>query len=187
LLVGLAVDVVDGVVLQLVRRKERNLWIFYQKKLFLKFFFWSATPCASPPPRPSIFSNYSFRVHYHDNRDDRQILAHAMASDFLVTWQCLSKRTIGSKKLLIKYPFSALSQTQAFLDPSSNVTLVTLPSRCLFPAPATVAHLLSGPGERDADGGRLVNFRPVVDAAAGQDDGNVVAHFFLLFVMPCET
>jgi hypothetical protein len=25
----------------------------------------SATPCASPPPRPSIFSDYSFRVHHH--------------------------------------------------------------------------------------------------------------------------
>jgi hypothetical protein len=31
--------------------------------------FWgSATPCESPPHRPSIFSNYSFWVHYPVNR-----------------------------------------------------------------------------------------------------------------------
>jgi hypothetical protein len=29
------------------------------------------------------------------NRDDRHLLAHAMASDFSVAWQCLSKRIIG--------------------------------------------------------------------------------------------
>jgi hypothetical protein len=52
-------------------------------------FFWSATPCAFPPPWPSIFSDYSFRVHHLVNRDDRHLLAHAMASDFSVT-----KRTI---------------------------------------------------------------------------------------------
>jgi hypothetical protein len=55
----------------------------------------SATPCAFPPPWPSIFSNYSFWVHHLVNLDDRQILAHAMASDFSVARQCLSKRTIG--------------------------------------------------------------------------------------------
>jgi hypothetical protein len=59
------------------------------------FFFWSATPCASPPPRPSIFSHYSFWVHHLVNWDDRHLLAHAMASDFSAAWQCVSKRTIG--------------------------------------------------------------------------------------------
>jgi hypothetical protein len=44
---------------------------------------------------PPLFYNYSFRVHHLVNRDDRHLLAHAMASDFSVTWQCLSKRTIG--------------------------------------------------------------------------------------------
>jgi hypothetical protein len=39
------------------------------------------------------FSNYSFWVHRLVNWDDRQLLAHAMASDFSVIWQCLSKRT----------------------------------------------------------------------------------------------
>jgi hypothetical protein len=43
---------------------------------------------------PSCFPNYSFWVHRLVNRDDRHLLAHAMASDFSVAWQCLSKRTI---------------------------------------------------------------------------------------------
>jgi hypothetical protein len=34
--------------------------------------FWSANPCASPPPWPSIFSNYSFWVRHLVNRDDKQ-------------------------------------------------------------------------------------------------------------------
>jgi hypothetical protein len=60
----------------------------------MDFFSLSATPFAFPPPRPSIFFNYSFWVHHPVNRDDRHLLAHAMASDFSVTWQCLSKRAI---------------------------------------------------------------------------------------------
>jgi hypothetical protein len=62
------------------------------------FFFWgggSATPCASPPPWPSIFSDYSFWVHHRVNQYDRQLLAHALPSDFLVARQYLSNRTIG--------------------------------------------------------------------------------------------
>jgi hypothetical protein len=53
------------------------------------FFFGggAATPCASPPPWPSIFSDYSFLVHHPANRNDRHILAHAMTSDFTVAWQ----------------------------------------------------------------------------------------------------
>jgi hypothetical protein len=48
------------------------------------YFLWgggSVTPCASPPLRPSIFSD-SCLVHHLVNRDDRHVLAHAMASDF---------------------------------------------------------------------------------------------------------
>jgi hypothetical protein len=41
----------------------------------------------------SIFSNYSYWAHHPVNWDDH-LLAHAMASDFSVAWQCLSKRTI---------------------------------------------------------------------------------------------
>jgi hypothetical protein len=47
----------------------------------------AAPPCASPPPRPSIFSDDSLLVHHPVNRDDLNLLAHAMASDFTVTWQ----------------------------------------------------------------------------------------------------
>jgi hypothetical protein len=41
-------------------------------------FFGSATPCASPPPRPSIFFQLFFSVHHLVNRDDRLLFAHAM-------------------------------------------------------------------------------------------------------------
>jgi hypothetical protein len=45
-------------------------------------FFWSATPCAPPPPpRPS---NYFWGVHHPVNRDDRHLLAHAMPSDLAI-------------------------------------------------------------------------------------------------------
>jgi hypothetical protein len=43
----------------------------------------------SPP-----FFRLFFLVHHLVNRNDWHLLAHAMASDFLVAWQCLSKRTI---------------------------------------------------------------------------------------------
>jgi hypothetical protein len=33
------------------------------------------------------FSNYYILVHHSVNGDDRQLLAHAMASDFTVAWQ----------------------------------------------------------------------------------------------------
>jgi hypothetical protein len=58
------------------------------------FLFGSATPSASPPLWPSIFSDYSFWVHRLVNWDGRHLLAHAMASDFSVAWQCLWMRTI---------------------------------------------------------------------------------------------
>jgi hypothetical protein len=35
----------------------------------------------------ALFSDYSFWVHHLVNRDDRHLLAHAMASDFSVAWQ----------------------------------------------------------------------------------------------------
>jgi hypothetical protein len=50
-------------------------------------FFCSATPCASSPPRPSIFSEFSFLAHQPVNWDDRHLLAHAMASHLTVAWQ----------------------------------------------------------------------------------------------------
>jgi hypothetical protein len=39
-------------------------------QLWSKVAFGSATPCASPPPQPSIFADYSFLVHHPVNRDD---------------------------------------------------------------------------------------------------------------------
>jgi hypothetical protein len=60
--------------------------------------FGSATPCAFPPPWPSIFSHYSFFVHHPVNRDDRHLLALAMASGFSVTRQ-FSQR----EKLVFRY------------------------------------------------------------------------------------
>jgi hypothetical protein len=58
-----------------------------QKLLFVCV---SATPYASPPPRPSIFSDYSFWAHHLANPDDRHLFAHAMASDFSVAWYVVS-------------------------------------------------------------------------------------------------
>jgi hypothetical protein len=60
---------------------------------FEHFFFWSATPCASPPAWPSIFSDYSFWVHHLFNQYDWHLLAHAISTDFSTARQCLSKRT----------------------------------------------------------------------------------------------
>jgi hypothetical protein len=34
-----------------------------------------------------FISDYSFLVHHPVDRDDQQLLAHAMAFDFTVTWQ----------------------------------------------------------------------------------------------------
>jgi hypothetical protein len=72
--------------------------------------FWSVPPWASPP-WPSIFSDYSFWVHHCINWDDHHLLAHAKASDFSVTLQCLSKRTIGfliTDHTLCPYPTRSL-------------------------------------------------------------------------------
>jgi hypothetical protein len=63
------------------------LTVFVVTVFFTSEVFWgSATPCASPPPWPSIFSDYSLWVHPPATRDDRHLLAHAMASDFSVAW-----------------------------------------------------------------------------------------------------
>jgi hypothetical protein len=56
--------------------------------------FGSATPCASPIPWPSIFSDYSFCVHHTFNWDDRHLLAHTMASNFSVAWQFSQRKQL---------------------------------------------------------------------------------------------
>jgi hypothetical protein len=60
--------------------------------------FLSATPCASPPPWPSIFSDNSFCVHPPVNWDDRHLLAQAMASDFSVVGCIKSRKPFGFLK-----------------------------------------------------------------------------------------
>jgi hypothetical protein len=72
------------------------------------FFGGSATPCASPPRWPSIFSDHSFWIHHPVHQDDRHLLAHAVASDFSATWQFLSKRTIGNNPPILNVPSSLL-------------------------------------------------------------------------------
>jgi hypothetical protein len=56
----------------------------------------SATPCASPPPRPTIFSDYSFLAHHLANRDDQHFLAHAMASVEPILLKIVSYNTTNS-------------------------------------------------------------------------------------------
>jgi hypothetical protein len=43
------------------------------------------TPFAFSPPWPTIFSDYYLLVHHPVKRDDWQLLAHAMASDWSYT------------------------------------------------------------------------------------------------------
>jgi hypothetical protein len=74
------------------------------------------------------FFDYSLRVHHLINRDDRHLLAHAMASDFSVAWQCLSKRTIG---FLLRIKLHA--RTRVFLSSGRcNVHCATPPERGLL-------------------------------------------------------
>jgi hypothetical protein len=65
---------------------------------------------------PSIFSHYTFWIHHPVNQDDRHLLAHAMASDFTVTWQFISKRTIDS---LLQIELHALIQLG--VSPSATI------------------------------------------------------------------
>jgi hypothetical protein len=49
-----------------------------EQNVFLKIraLFWPAGSCASPPPRPSIFTNYYLLVHHPVYQDDRHLLAY---------------------------------------------------------------------------------------------------------------
>jgi hypothetical protein len=87
--------------MQRVFKSKNQLTIrlhMHRKKTLIEFFFLGggqlplvplATPCASPPPRPSNFSDYFLWVHHLVNPDDRHLFAHAMASDFSVAWKTL--------------------------------------------------------------------------------------------------
>jgi hypothetical protein len=65
----------------------------HSQGVFLLFFWVSDPLCLSSSLALHFFWLF-FLVHHLVNRDDRHLLAHAMASDFSVAWQCLSKRTI---------------------------------------------------------------------------------------------
>jgi hypothetical protein len=76
---------------------------------------------------PLFFSHYLYQVHHLVNQDDQHLLAHAMASDFSVAWQCLSKRTVGflvtdqtPRPETIDFVFGcfSLQGCQIFLGPS---------------------------------------------------------------------
>jgi hypothetical protein len=73
--------------------RTANNFIFVYIFLFNPLWGGGSDPMC-PPLRPSIFSYYSFWVHHPVNRHDWHLLEHAMASDFSVAWQLLSKRTI---------------------------------------------------------------------------------------------
>jgi hypothetical protein len=75
---------------------KKLISLFY---IFLLFFWGGAggggsDPLCLPSSLALHFSDYSFWVHHLVSRDDRHLLANAMASDYSVAWQCLSKRTI---------------------------------------------------------------------------------------------
>jgi hypothetical protein len=60
-----------------------------------------------------FFPNSSFWVHHPVNGDDRHLLAHAMAFDFSVTRQLLSKRTIVVF-IMDQTPFQMIKLDQYF-------------------------------------------------------------------------
>jgi hypothetical protein len=60
-----------------VMRQKKQEYLQYQRQV--GYFCASATPCASPPPQPSIFLRLFFLCAPPVYRDDRQLRAHAMA------------------------------------------------------------------------------------------------------------
>jgi hypothetical protein len=75
-------------------RKGRETKKYTSCQYIVNVFCGSATPCVSPPPRTSIYSHYSFWSTTLLT-GMTGISLDAMASDFSVAWQCLSKRIIG--------------------------------------------------------------------------------------------
>jgi hypothetical protein len=77
------------------RKNDRSIGFLNIAIVFFADIFWgSATPCASPSPWQSIFSNYSFRAHHPVvNQDDWHL-------DAMITIFCdfcqFSAKKIGS-------------------------------------------------------------------------------------------
>jgi hypothetical protein len=67
--------------------KQVTLWNKWPRNFA---FFWSETPCASPPPGTSDFFYHSFLVHHPVNWDDQ-----VMGSDFPVAWQFSQREQLG--------------------------------------------------------------------------------------------
>jgi hypothetical protein len=93
------------------KRSRRHAFRIYYLAIASRVFvlFWSANPCASPPPRPSIISDYSFLVHHPVSQDDQHLLALAKASDFTVTWQ-FSQREQPAECVMAKNPTFVFNQ-----------------------------------------------------------------------------
>jgi hypothetical protein len=88
-------------------RPGKELQCPVQVRLFLGGVEGSAIPCASCPPQLSIFPIILF---FNINRDDRQLLAHAMASDFSVQVRRLLKTLPqpGANPTTLSYNASAV-------------------------------------------------------------------------------
>jgi hypothetical protein len=54
--------------------------------LLVSPFLWVSDPLCLSSSSALLYSDYSLRVHPPANRDDRHLLAHAMASDFSSYW-----------------------------------------------------------------------------------------------------
>jgi hypothetical protein len=81
----------------------------------------SAIPCAFPPPRPSIFSDYSFLVYHPVNRDDRHLLAHAMASGFTVAWYYSQREQLVLLLQIKLYAHGSIHTVSVFINFHRNV------------------------------------------------------------------
>jgi hypothetical protein len=79
-----------------------------------------------------LFSNDYFLVHHPVNWDDWHLLAHAMASDFTVTWQHSQREQYCSKNDLFAEQSLTLSAVQPsrWMVPEVAAFLITIRS-CL--------------------------------------------------------
>jgi hypothetical protein len=69
-------------------------------------FFWVSNPLCLSSSSTLHFCQLFFLVHHLDNRDDQHLLAHAMASDFSVAWQCSQR-----EQLFFRYGSNATPRT----------------------------------------------------------------------------
>jgi hypothetical protein len=97
------------------------------------------TPCASPPPWPYIFSDYSFWVHHLINQDDRHLLkkfglsevwtlvsqmTHQRSIHYSMSWKL---KNVCQKEVSVKKNSASL-QTSAKTGLSSDLRSLSHPS-----------------------------------------------------------